>query len=201
MRALKSFTSVSLLFVWGGLCLFLIGLNAQAEPVQWEGNGHWYDAIAFSSTWMKARVISSRRTYLDLPGHLATLTSQEENDFVAQTFQVHDYWLGGVQSRRAIEVDQGWRWITGEPWNFTNWSEFEPNDACGISPGVEDGEETFLNIWLDGTWNDMCNEAVLPGYIIEYEPGTAQASAPGKPTDTHPHRKLTTTWADLKRAR
>ncbi|MBI1929555.1 hypothetical protein HYR99_35580 [Candidatus Poribacteria bacterium] len=200
MRALQGFKFVSLLFVLCGLGLFLTGLNAHAEPVQWEGNGHWYDAIAFSSKWIQARIVASRRTYLDLPGHLATLTSQGENDFVAQTFQVDSYWLGGVQSRRATEVDQGWKWITGEPWSFTNWSADEPNDCCATI-GIEDGEETFLNIWLGGAWNDMFNDAVFPGYIIEYEPGTAQASAPGKPPATHPQRKLTTTWADIKGAR
>jgi hypothetical protein len=146
---------------------------------------------------MKARVIASRRTYLDLPGHLATLTSQEENDFVAQTFQVGGFWFGGVQSRQATQTDSGWRWITGEPWDFTHWGGSEPNDCC---TDEENGEENVLE-FNGSDWNDLASQAIRGGYIIEYEPGTAQASAPGKPTDTYPKRKLATTWADLKRAR
>ncbi|MBI1928921.1 hypothetical protein HYR99_32330 [Candidatus Poribacteria bacterium] len=195
--------TVSRLFVLCGLSLFLTGVTVHAEPVQWPGNGHWYDAIDFPSTWVDAFKDARIRSYLDLPGHLATLTSQEENDFVAQTFQVlNSYWLGGFQRRRATEVDRGWRWITREPWSFTNWSGAEPNDSCGISPGVEDGEENLLQLLNGaGAWNDMCNDAVLPGYIIEYEERTAQESVPEAPPATHPQRKLTTTWADIKRAR
>jgi hypothetical protein len=190
------------LLVACGLCLFLTGINAHAEPVQWEGNGHWYDAVAFSSNWMQARRDASKRIYLDLPGHLATLTSVEENDFITQTFQtVLGYgWLGGSQVRRASEVDAGWKWITGELWSFANWSPGEPNDCCGTI-GVEDGEENYIH-WINGgQWNDIFRESVAPGYIIEYEAGDAQASAPGKPTVTSPKRTLTTRWADLKRAR
>ena len=113
-------------------CLLLTEINAHAEPVQWEGNGHWYDAIAFESTWIQARIVASRRTYLDLPGHLATLTSQEENDFVFGTFPVIGYWLGGFQVPWAKELDAGWKWITGEPWRFTNWAGSEPNDCSGL---------------------------------------------------------------------
>jgi len=193
--------AVSRLFVLCGLGLFPTGLNAHAEPVQWEGNGHWYDSIGLSSTWIDAFKDARSRSYLDLPGHLATLTSQEENDFVWQTFQrnANAYWLGGFQVPWARSVDRGWRWITGEQWSFTNWTGGEPNDSPG--EGVEDGEENFLHFDTNtGRWNDIRREFVGP-YIIEYEAKVDQASAPGKPTDIHPKRKLTTTWADLKRAR
>ena len=192
--------SLSLLFVLCGPGLFLTGLNAHAEPVQWEGNGHWYDAIDFPSTWIDAFKDARRRSYLDLRGHLATLTSQEENDFVWQTFQRNGFWLGGFQVPWARKVDKGWKWITREPWSFTIWPGSEPNDCCRTLY-EEDGEENFPQIGQDGLWNDIPGDFVPTGYIIEYEPGTAQSSVSEAPPATHPQRKLTTTWADLKRAR
>ncbi|MBC8234022.1 hypothetical protein H8E77_31120, partial [bacterium] len=156
----------------------------------------WYDAIEFESTWPRAFLHARRQSHQDLPGHLATLTSQEENDFVWQTFQPIRYWLGGYQVRWARKVDRGWRWITGERWLFTNWEIYQPDDGGDM---VENREENFLQFHGTQQWNDYFNQAVSPGYIIEYEEMPEQALlSPIKPKDIH---KLTTTWANLKQAR
>jgi hypothetical protein len=183
---------------------FIAEINVHSEPVQWEVNGHWYDAIGFTEeiTWIEAFFHARKQTYQGLPGHLATLTSQEENDFVWQTLQPLDYWLGGFQVRRARQVDRGWRWITREPWyRFTNWSDGEPNDH-GETSGIEDGEENFLQFWgYIGQWNDIAITGFgQPGYVIEYEEMPEQSLAPIKLKDIQ-QSKLTATWADLKQAR
>ena len=195
---------LSLLLALCFLCLSYTAISAHSEPVQWEVNGHWYDAIGFdeSITWIKAFFHARRQTYQDLPGHLATLTSQEENDFVWQTFEAYDYHLGGFQVRRARKVDRGWRWITGERFIFTNWGSGEPNDCCETT-GIEDGEENCLHFWTEepGVWNDIGSRYVqdMYGYIIEYEEMPEQALlAPIKLKDIH---QLTTTWAKLKQVR
>jgi hypothetical protein len=196
-RGLKS---LSLLLALCFLCLFIAEINANSEPVQWPVNGHWYDAMDFPEgiTWSQAFFDAKRRSYQDLPGHLATLTSAEENAFVWQTFQMTNYWLGGFQVRLAKKVDKGWRWITGEQWNFTNWADGRPNDCCETI-GVEDGEENFLHFWAGtGQWNDTFREYVTTGYMIEYEERFEQALAPIKPKDIH---QLTTIWAKIKQAR
>jgi len=180
-------------------CLLLTGINVHAEPVQWEGNGHWYDAIGFNQNWHRARRNASTRIHLDLPGHLATLTSQAEQDFVWQSFYRCNYWLGGFQARWARTVDTGWKWITGEPWSFTKWEANKPDDCCGTG-GIEDGEENFLLLTCEW-WDDRYETYVATRYIVEYEEDVAQASALGKPTATSPKRTLTTRWADLKRTR
>jgi len=195
---LRGLKSLSILLALCFLCLFIAEINANSEPVQWEVNGHWYDAIDGSFTWIQAFLDARSRSHQDLPGHLATLTSQEENDFVWQTFQAYDYWLGGFQVCWASEVDRGWRWITRERWwRFTNWGDGEPNDCC--TPG-EDREENALHFWTEqpGKWNDISGRYVAPGYMIEYEEMPEQALAPIRLKDIH---QLTTTWANLKQAR
>ncbi len=69
------------------------------ERVQWRvedgGNGHWYDLIraddyrvfpAKGIPWQEARDLARMSTWQGLSGHLATVTSQEESEFIRETF-------------------------------------------------------------------------------------------------------------------
>ncbi|MFM7134616.1 MAG: lectin-like protein, partial [Planctomycetota bacterium] len=91
-----------------------------------------------------------------LGGHLATLTSQAENDFVMPLCQPGEglsSWLGGQRA------GDGWNWVTGEKWAFTNWSPGEPNNTYGA--------EYYLISWIDGvTWND--GGAYSGTFIVEW---------------------------------
>ena len=119
--------------------------------VQWRvedgGNGHWYEVINVSSriNWNEAKAQSIIQS-----GFLATLTSQGENNFVANL--VHNNgrnaFLGGFQIDPSSPANIGWAWVTGEQWSYTNWSEGEPNDQG--SPN-----ESFLEMWGNTKWNDV----------------------------------------------
>ena len=77
------------------------------------------------------------------PADLATLTSQEENDFVFNGIDCPDYWaidvagnnegpnLGGFQFDKLHEPAGDWAWVTGESWSYTNWASGEPNNSGG----------------------------------------------------------------------
>ncbi len=155
--------------------LFLIGIAgiANATPVQWAGNGHWYDYVQYQSTWDEAKSDAETQLFSGLNGYLATLTSQEENGFVWTNFPVNTAWLGGYQIGTPDPVDEpggNWAWVTGEAWAWTNWySPIEPNDAGG--------DEDHLQFWNNnGTWNDLHNNWDAPGYIVEY--GSAPVPEP-----------------------
>lgn len=77
-------------------------------------------------------------------GHLATVTSQEENDFLTSVLGNNNVWIGFTD--RGIEGD--FIWETGEAVDFTNWHPGEPNDSFD-----EDFGE--LNAEQDGVWNDQ----------------------------------------------
>ena len=142
-------------------------------PVQWVGNGHTYEVVTGQSsiTWQEARQLA-----VDLGGHLATITSAEENTFVANlvaTYGVGNrerYWLGGYQTTPRVEPDGSWAWVTGEVWDYTNWEVGEPNNGVG-------GTQHYLHFWrTPGKWDDMENRRVMDSFVIEYaavpEPGT-----------------------------
>jgi hypothetical protein len=99
-------------------------------------------------------------------GHLVTITSQEEQDALYLFFgsSLQGKWYGGFQPPDALSADEGWQWVTGETWDYTNWDPLEPNDNAGP------GSEQHLVGWQDGqAWNDEGNIGNVTGYVVEYE--------------------------------
>ena len=106
------------------------GSPCPGSAVQWRvedgGNGHWYQLSGpFFSSWVLGNSYAE-----ELGGHLVTLTSVSEQTFAATLAfnstptQVDDCWLGAFQDHSAPTYSEpagGWRWVTGEPWNFTSW--------------------------------------------------------------------------------
>ncbi len=80
-------------------------------------------------------------------------------------------WLGGFQSPGSLEPAGGWKWITGETWDYNNWASGEPNN---LASGREDKLE-FHGYSSGGTftgqWNDELSTNILSsGYVVEYSP-------------------------------
>ncbi len=106
------------------------------------------------------------------PGHLATITSQAEWDFVLGISPGGYGWIGLTD-----EVQEGrFEWVTGEPFEFSIWRRNEPNNA---------GNEDHAH-YDSGGWNDFHNRATVYGdphhYLIEYavpEPSTLALLAMG----------------------
>ena len=71
-----------------------------------------YQAVAAPGiTWSDARTAAAAMKRRGCVGHLATITSQEENDFIAGTFPeavAGGYWLGGFQPPGSVEPGGGW---------------------------------------------------------------------------------------------
>jgi hypothetical protein len=118
-----------------------------------------------------------------LGGHLATITSQAENDFVFQLVDDFQFWrfefdrgfgpwLGGFQPPGSPEPAGNWQWVTGEPFDFVNWSSREPSNNSGnLQP--EDRLHFFSERPATApapTWNDTAAEdlSLAPfAYVVE----------------------------------
>jgi hypothetical protein len=140
---------------------------AQAQPVQWISNGHRYDLVDDAAiNWLEANAIANGKQFNGLKGHLVTITSEAENQFLVDNFgaNLRDRWIGGFQAEGAPEPNGGWTWVTGEVWQYTNWDPVEPNNAYG--------NENALIFTAEGAlWNDKDasdNAHWIPGYVIEY---------------------------------
>ena len=101
-------------------------------------------------------------------GHLVTLHSPEENQFVQNlAFAVvpsgDRVWIGATDSKAAADTScsgpTDYGWVTGEPATYTNWS----NNSCGCSNGCCEHRGVMGS---DGTWRDRCGLIVFP-YVCE----------------------------------
>jgi hypothetical protein len=141
-----------------------------AIPVQWSANGHWYQPIDTVMSWSEAQADAESRSWMGLAGHLITITSQEEQDFLVSSFgpeQLGHIWLGGYQHPPSTsDPEANWCWVTGEPWDYTHWMDGEPNDAWR-------GGECYLETRTTPTllWNDApCyGSASRRAFGVEYE--------------------------------
>ena len=147
--------------------------GGDAPPVRDPQNDHWYQAVSVPGGlhWLDAKKRAEAMIYQGRRGHLVTLTSAAEAQWVVDHFPdavKASYWLGGFQNPAAPdyrEPDGGWQWVTGEPWSFTRWNHGlyqEPNDA---PPGHED----YLTFAGEGNWNDTRADTDISGFVVEYE--------------------------------
>ena len=88
-------------------------------------------------------------------GHLATFSSEEEwneaLEAISGTENGQHIWIGASDT----EKEGDWKWVTGEPWSWSNWRQTgnpEPNGGTRENWG----EFEFGNA---NTWNDMMNIA------------------------------------------
>ena len=142
-------------------------LACLGAPMQWSGNGNYYELVGQQLTWEDARTAAQTRLWQGSAGHLATVTSDDESDFLFTNLAVQGdhYWLGGYQPNPSAAANEGWVWVTGELWQYENWFVGEPNDHGGgedslVFQGVRNG------MWNDGTGTVL---SATVGYIVEYE--------------------------------
>ncbi len=168
-----------------GIGVVILGLAAgtlQAEPVQWTvaegGNDHWYELVydGNDSCWGDAKIEAESQG-----GHLATITSQGEQDFLEANVCDSSVWMwiGGYQDLTDPDYSEpggGWKWVTGEPMDYTHWY----SGSWGEMPWDTD-PPTNHSMQIGMTWwNLMWKTSVECGtensaYIIEYTtlPGSA----------------------------
>lgn len=100
-------------------------------PVSEGGNGHLYARVVFGVNvlWSQANSFAG-----SVGGHLATLTSEAEENLIEDyllTLPQKRGWIGLYQDLDApdyAEPDGGWRWVTGEPLEYTDWGRGEPSN-------------------------------------------------------------------------
>jgi hypothetical protein len=162
----------------------LVG-KASAIPILWTDNGHYYDMVNLSNnlSWNQAVIDSNSLYYDGIQGHLVTITSSEESNFLTNSLKEWQWngnrWTGAYQVNGTGTSNLGWKWITDEPFVFTNWNPGEPNDA---SWGIDSENNMTISTWFSptvGTWYDAPgNPGYVAGYIVEFEKTTSAVPEP-----------------------
>ncbi|MFL8710808.1 immunoglobulin-like domain-containing protein [Clostridioides sp. GD02377] len=128
-------------------------------------NGNYYQFVAAKRiSWKNAKLEAEKMEYRGLKGHLVTITSKDELD-IFNSLTTKTVWLGGTDE----EKEGTWKWITGEPFEYTNWCPGEPNN---FDAGGENYLVSIKN--SNGLWNDTANSpnptwTDIEGFVVEYE--------------------------------
>ncbi len=135
-----------------------------------DANGHRYLVVRSPApiSWAAARDAAKARG-----GHLATVTSASENEFIFNLLKNDDTvwgakdnfrgpWLGGAKPSAGAP----WGWITDEPFQYKSWAVGEPNNT---------GSAAFLIFFdrarLTPTWGDEDLDGYddVVSFIVEFE--------------------------------
>lgn len=116
-------------------------------------NGHRYKIYSDSKTWTEAKSFCE-----NLGGHLLTINSASEQEFVEnfllpfETTKAY-HWIGLYDDG----TNKNWKWVTGEPTNYTNWASGEPSDAF----------QDKTVILSNGKWMDNPNEGYIAPWTLD----------------------------------
>ena len=144
--------------------------------------GTSYYLFKDAMTWQQARAKAET-----MGGHLATITTAEEDAWVRNTFgprlAVGQLFLIGASQERS---DSPWQWVTGEPWNFTAWYGGAPNNL-NLRNKVKQTPPFCLCYYKrdkDLSWNDLSQSQPIArqgGFLVEWESGATSSASSGMP--------------------
>ncbi|MCC6473495.1 MAG: PEP-CTERM sorting domain-containing protein [Burkholderiales bacterium] len=173
-----------------GLVIAVQALPAPAAPVLNPGNGNHYELVLVpdpftgsNNSWATASAAAAASDHLGVNGHLATITSAAENQFLfalvspqpGSTSPFAGAWLGG-DAAQWLEGPE-----TAQALGYLNWGGAEPNNGGlmymnigGLFAGIGSGQ------WADDSgvqgFPAAGTDPVI-GFFVEYETGAA-APAP-----------------------
>jgi hypothetical protein len=116
-------------------------------------------------------------------GHLVTIGSPEENDFV-RDFHDGSHWLGATDGRPVNMAGAGaYNWVNDEPWTFSDWEDDQPNAYETDCPNEDDEADCFEHCAFqtdEGDWNDRsCWHTIVSICEWDVEPLTGAGGAAG----------------------
>jgi hypothetical protein len=146
----------------------------------YEWNGHFYALTESEVDW-----VSAEAEAVAYGGHLITINNAEEQAFVETTFfapRDQAFWIGMTDA----DTEGDWRWISGEPSEYTNWEyRSEPNNCQWRDPVTgQTIDEDYCVVHRhfeaqsprrrSGTWNDVKSvpndDRIMPYHgIMEFE--------------------------------
>ena len=112
-----------------------------------EFNKNCYNFVDSIGSWALGEAECNDQSWQGVQGHLASIHSKEENDFVARLANFQRVWIGGTD----IQSEGSWTWSDGSVMSYLNWSPNNPNNQGGTEHCMD----------ITTAWNDNnCNRAL-----------------------------------------
>ena len=162
-------------------CLLELDFTTIDVSVKGEGtklevfNDHTYLMFEREETWYSANEICNA-----LGGHLVSINSKAENDYIAN-FTDFDIWTGGTDR----DKEGVWTWTSKEQFVDYGFSAGEPNNIDNNDELEENYLETF-----HGVWNDSHGNFKKP-FVCEFDSIT-------NPYDFHGYLTNAMEWKNLE---
>ena len=149
--------------------------------------GHYYLYVASAGiSATSARILALAKSLFGQSGYLANLTTERENDFVADNVDATNIWFGASDQGNGNTYPHNWYWLDGPEagvaffeqsggsgsgggsnlaGGFSSWAAGEPNGHSG-------NDENYAGTNYGGAlgmWNDFRhNNTGLEGYLVEF---------------------------------
>ena len=122
-------------------------------------DGHSFACFFGCQTWEEARDQCE-----GMGGHLAVITSQEEDEalFAFTRYCGYDNVYIGYSD---VEEEGNWQWVTGETSDYSNWNEGEPN---GFTPNENYAVYGGNGAWYDGEFTPRIENGLI-SFICEWD--------------------------------
>jgi len=138
----------------------IAGRNALIFKGTYNGHGYYQTNVG-SYLWTEGWPISQ-----NLGGHLVTINDAGENDFIYNAitrFNTSGTWIG----MRNEGFAGNFKWVTGEPLNYTNWYPGRPDNIGGDFWTSDQPYVHIIGNDPSARWNDTSK--AFMSFITEYE--------------------------------
>ena len=134
---------------------YIVEWDDNPSMTQWRiedgGNGHWYQLVESGKGFLWSEAVAEAESR---GGYLVSLTSADEDAWVYANFDADNSWIGVFQDTNAEDYSEpsgGWRWLSGETLDYSNWNGGGPDNG-----GVVDAPaEEYAHYCCGGAWNDI----------------------------------------------
>ncbi|MEZ5300783.1 MAG: hypothetical protein R3F11_09020 [Verrucomicrobiales bacterium] len=141
------------------------------RAIRCDKNGHVYALIRGNPNWRDAQKMAE-----SWGGHLATITSKEEDDWIKETFfgelRLDEYiTLGGYLDSSKKQGPLGFSWVTGEPFQYQGWTgkqkgQIRQPDFSGKIDCIVTGR---YNNYEPGWFDHRSSLSNVIGYLVEWD--------------------------------
>lgn len=168
-------------------------------------NGHFYKSISTEAIdWPTAEARAEQLSFHG-PGHLVTITSEQESQFLVDQFALNQADIRGLWIGASDAAEEGvWKWVVGPEAGevfyrggcgslgcndqVTQFADWVRGAASGTPDQPSGGVGENYVLWqtyarqprdTTGRWHDYPIDAQAPGFLVEFEPLLGDASGNG----------------------
>lgn len=130
-----------------------------------------YVIVQQPTTWGDAHDAAQRAVFHGVTGHLASVHSTAENNFLRRIAAGRSLWLGLTDNENfggteaGTNRTSGWVWTSGEPFTYQNFASGQPDDAGGADAVTVEADRS----WHDFAMGRFGQFAATTYSVIEFE--------------------------------